>query len=144
MIYFFDLKKKLILIISILAASIVGCWFFDFSKDDLFAVARSVVPISKPNIPITVNYRESFVGKGYVAIIKNNSKEKLELKIDLSSSAENIEKMAGSFVLEPAGNIEIGWVEGWQFKTGDKITISHDDYQAGAYIISSEGEEINI
>ena len=132
---FFDLKKNFKQLIFILAAIAIAGWYFGFNKDDVFDVAKSVATIHKPALPISVSYRKSLLGKGYVAIVENKSKDQLQLDFDLRSSAQNDPKKQAVISIEAAKKIEIGWLEGWKFELGDTISVSHKDYQTGIYKI---------
>jgi len=131
---FFDLKRNLTGLVAVVAVITVAGWYFGFSWNDVGDVAESVATVTKPELPVKVNYRQSMVGKGYVAIIKNMAGQPLAVEIDLRDpSAAN--KKRELKTLNPNKELSIGWLEGWEFKAGDVIKISNPEFQTGVYAI---------
>jgi hypothetical protein len=131
---FFDLKRNLIGVLAVIAVITIAGLYFGFKWNDVGDVAESAITAVKPNLPIQVGYRKSLIGKGYVSIIQNKSKQPLALEIDLRDRNANNKKMERK-TLAPNQKIEIGWVQGWEFESGDVIKISNPNYQIGVYEI---------
>lgn len=90
--------------------------------------------VSKPKMPVTVTYRESVVGEGYVVRFQNQTAKYLQVRVRFKNRTLNQEK-DGYIDLSPNGSTEIGWMEGWKFVSGETITLSHEDYASASYRI---------
>ena len=134
---FLNIKANIRGLIMLLALIAIAGWYFGFTKDDVGDLAQSVVTMHKPDLPIEVKYRESMLGKGYVAIIKNTSKSNISVNITLRTSNQDQQKKSAVIAFEPLFEESIGWMEGWEFKSGDAITISHNEYQTSTFKIPS-------
>ena len=75
---------------------------------------------SKPELPVSVSFRNAILGSGLVAQFKNNSGAALEVVLTLRRPATNTYQ---SEVLElrSTGVTEIGPLEGWTFVAGQDI-----------------------
>ncbi|MGE8844193.1 SH3 domain-containing protein [Leptospira terpstrae] len=87
-------------------------------------------PPEKPNLPplpITLTYRDSIWGKGYVLILNNKSRHYLQINGTFHNPTFN---QTATFPIDiPAyGSTEFGWREGWRFSHGETITLKHADY----------------
>jgi len=132
---FFSLKailKSLIIILMII--SFAG-WYFGFTPDDVGDFFKIVSTIHKPEMPITVKYRPSILGKGYVVLIQNHADKDLTFRIKIRSTSRNLTNKNKYVNIKSQDDISIGWLEGWDFQLGDKILISHEKYRADLYII---------
>ncbi|WP_165779495.1 SH3 domain-containing protein [Leptospira harrisiae] len=80
-----------------------------------------------PPLPITLTYRDSIWGKGYVLILNNKSRHYLQINATFHNPTFN---QTGTFPIDiPAyGSTEFGWREGWRFSHGETITLQHADY----------------
>lgn len=130
----FDFKENMKGVIAIIVLITTGGWLFGYNWSDVDDVARSVITIAKPDLPISVAYRESILGKGYVAIIQNDLNSKITIEITLRDHASN-NKKSQTIEFLPNQMQEIGWMEGWEFSLGDVIRVSHPEYQVGVYEI---------
>jgi hypothetical protein len=92
-------------------------------------VATSIVSaLHKPllSLPVTVTYRDATVGNSRVAQFHNNSNEALTIKITwIKSDKGFFEAPSETVTLWPGEMKEQGWLEGWEFHSGDSITISN-------------------
>jgi hypothetical protein len=84
---------------------------------------------SKPQLPVVVGFRSSLLGKGMVAVIENSSDRYLTLVLTARNPTL---ATARRFTLElaPRSSKDFGHLEGWQFASGDELTLSHDDFRA--------------
>lgn len=98
----------------------------------LLVVGGCVEP--KPDLPVTVTYRESMVGQGYVAQFRNQSDRYLTVVVEFENKTLN-DRKRGYIELAAGGTQEIGWMEGWKFTSGETIELSHDDYRPRSYRI---------
>jgi hypothetical protein len=78
--------------------------------------------------PIRATYRESIVGKGLVLRVENKSCRHLRVAVSLENPTTGD---TGRRILDlgPRDVDEIGWLQGWQVMSGDRIAISHHDYR---------------
>jgi len=130
---FFDFNKNMKQFISIVLIITAMGWYFGFDWNDIGDLFQVVGTAHKPELPIKVGYRPSFVGKGYVVLIENISDKNLSVEIYFRDI--NTHNKRGSFKIEAKKTITIGWLEGWDFKDGDVIKISHPDYMMGVFAI---------
>jgi hypothetical protein len=126
---FFSIKANFRSLMIVLVFIAIAGWYFGFNKDDVGDLAKTFVTMHKPELPIEVQYRKSMLGKGYVVILNNTLNNPISVNVTLRAAAQNKQKKSGLIGLEASSNVSIGWMEGWEFKPGDAITISHDDYQ---------------
>lgn len=84
--------------------------------------------VNKPVMPVTVGYRPAVTGPGLVLKIENTSDRQLSILATLSNPTLGNTKHFRMDV-SPHGRSETGYKEGWALASGDKITLSHDDYQ---------------
>lgn len=82
----------------------------------------------KPDIPVAVSYRPSSVGKGYVVTFHNTSDKFLGLRAIFRNETLN-QSLEKNFTLNPYGMQEYGWMEGWQFLSGETVTLIENDYR---------------
>lgn len=81
-------------------------------------------------LPMEVHSRPSLLGQGDVAIIWNPTKKTLyQVRIVCRNSESNREKEYFVETWEPEKLMELGWLEGWQFTSGDTLTISALGYK---------------
>ena len=86
-------------------------------------------PGSKPAIPVTVHFRSSFLGRGIVAVLENNSDRYLTVVMNVRNPTL---AQLRRFTLEipPHGSEDFGHLEGWQFASGDELVMFHNDFNA--------------
>ena len=83
---------------------------------------------SKPQIPLVVSFRPSLLGKGIVAVIENSSERYLTVVLTARNPTLST---ARRFTLElgPGASKDFGHLEGWQFASGDELSLLHDDFR---------------
>ena len=83
---------------------------------------------SKPQMPVVVHFRPSLLGKGMVAVIENNSERYLTIVLTTRNPTL---ATARRFTLElgPGASKDFGHLEGWQFASGDELSLFHDDFR---------------
>ncbi|MGB7158403.1 MAG: hypothetical protein WBD40_10090 [Tepidisphaeraceae bacterium] len=87
-----------------------------------------------PDLPLAVSHRTSALGKGYVAHFRNTSNKHMVFKVRLINRTLNQQK-EDSLELGPYGTTEIGWLEGWQFASGETIEVSQDGFKSQSWRI---------
>jgi hypothetical protein len=83
----------------------------------------------KPPVPVVISMRDSAVGEGRVAIFSNQTPNRLTVSVTVENKQFNQRKSV-NIDLEPNGNFEFGWLEGWKFVPGETITVSHPNYSS--------------
>jgi len=91
-------------------------------------VVESGCDNSKPEMPVSITYRNSSVGIGYVVQFHNTSNKYLGIRAVFKNSTMN-QSMEKQFNLDPFGTQEFGWTDGWEFVSGETITVYESDYQ---------------
>jgi hypothetical protein len=82
----------------------------------------------KPDVPIRLGLRPSTLGKGKVVLFKNMLAQPLSVAATFKNTNLNLEK---SFRLDfgPDQEKQIGHLEGWQFESGDEITLVNQRFE---------------
>lgn len=83
--------------------------------------------ISTPFVPVVITMRESAWGEGKVAIFSNQTPNRLTITVTVRNDKLNQSKSV-NINLDPNGNAEFGWLEGWRFLSGETIIVSHPSY----------------
>jgi len=85
-------------------------------------------PPVPPPLPVHVSFRESKITKGLVCSIRNDSGKHLQIKSTFSSrtTGQTQEKI---LTLLPAETLEVGFLEGWRFTSGETVKLWHADFQ---------------
>ena len=86
------------------------------------------VVVVLPDLPIAISFREAFDKKGLVAKFQNKSDKHFALPVVLTNR-ELLQRRTKTLELGPWQSAEIGWYEGWNFVTGEFITVQHADYK---------------
>lgn len=84
---------------------------------------------AKPAMPVVVHFRSSLLGKGIVAVLENTSDRSLTLVMNVRNpTLANLRR----FTLEiaPHSGEDFGHLEGWQFASGDELTLFHNDFNS--------------
>ncbi|MEQ1662494.1 MAG: hypothetical protein ABL877_07340 [Thiobacillus sp.] len=81
----------------------------------------------KPALPVVIGFRESFLGKGLVAKLENTSDRYLTLQLSVRNPTLS-DARRFKLDIQPHADISFGHLEGWQFASGDEITVYHDDF----------------
>ena len=83
--------------------------------------------ISTPFVPVVITLRQSLWGEGMVAIFSNQTPNRLTISVTVRNDKLNQSKSV-NINLDPNGNGEFGWLEGWRFLSGETIIVSHPSY----------------
>jgi hypothetical protein len=80
-------------------------------------------------MPVVVSFRSSLMGKGMVAVIENASDRYLNVVLAARNPTLST---ARRFTLElgPRASHSFGHMEGWQFASGDELSLYHEDFAA--------------
>lgn len=83
----------------------------------------------KPELPVVVSFRKSWLGIGLVAVIENTSTHYLTLVMTARNPTLSTVKR---FQIEVASgdDLAFGHNDGWKFTSGDELSLYHDDYKA--------------
>lgn len=76
----------------------------------------------KPDIPIRLGLRASSLGKGKVVLFKNMLNKPVSIAATFKNSNLNLEKSL-RLDFRPDEEKQVGHLEGWQFESGDEITL---------------------
>jgi len=131
--------KRNIIGLFVLVAVIVLAWAFLYGFDlELMGDSmKKLVTSYKPDMPVTVSYRESLIQKGYVAIFENTSDQPIEVSVSLRDGDSGNKKQE-TLAFQPNQTKEIGWAEGWEFSIGDTIRLTHPKYQDSLFVIGDK------
>jgi hypothetical protein len=78
---------------------------------------------------VVVNFRESMLGRGLVAVIRNNSDRYLTVMLSVRNPTLSTVKRF-KLDLEPQSSTDFGHLEGWQFASGDEFALFNDEFSA--------------
>jgi len=82
---------------------------------------------SKPALPVVVNFRASLLGKGLVAVIENTSDRYLTVVLVVRNPTLSSVKRF-KLDLNPKSSTDFGHLEGWQFASGDEVSVLNDEF----------------
>jgi hypothetical protein len=107
-----------------LGPSIVNYLRSNNGKELLSRVSEAV---SRPPLPVVVTKRPSAVGEGMVLVFDNQTDHQITVGVVIERDG----KTAGNVgvTVPPNGSKEFGWAEGWAFRKGDKVSLSHSEYR---------------
>ena len=115
--------RVLIAVAAVVTIAVIGIGYFEGNPN-----VRSVVDaVVKKPLPVQVTYRKSVVGNGLVAKFVNETGSQLVINVVIRSHLGRQSEPKG-IQLPANGEVEVGWMEGWEFHSGDEITMSHDGY----------------
>lgn len=82
----------------------------------------------KPELPVEVSFRKSWLGMGLVAVIENTSSQYLTLVMMVRNPTL---ATAQRFKIEikPGDDIAFGHDDGWRFTSGDELSLYNDHYR---------------
>lgn len=98
------------------------------SEDQTSQLQGKVAQESKPDLPITVSYRRAVLGGGLVALIRNNSRQPLEV----SAMFGNPDTGSGTrrdIVLAAQQIMQLGHIQGWTFAPGQRVLLYNAKYR---------------
>jgi len=81
---------------------------------------------AQPLLPVSVSWNRAIFGNSFVLVMQNTSNDALPVKVDCVSPTFG-EKMF-RMVLRPRDFTKFGKLEGWDFVTGDAVTLSSAGY----------------
>lgn len=84
---------------------------------------------AKPALPVVVNFRSSMLGQGLVAVFENTSDRYLTVVLSLRNPTLSTTKRF-KLNLEPQSRTDFGHLEGWQFASGDELSLFSDEFGA--------------
>ncbi|MEW6119851.1 MAG: hypothetical protein AB1593_07160 [Pseudomonadota bacterium] len=84
---------------------------------------------AKPALPVVVNFRESILGRGLVAVLQNTSDRYLTVVLSVRNPTLSTVKRF-KLDLEPQSSADFGHFEGWRFASGDEVAIFNDEFAA--------------
>lgn len=84
---------------------------------------------AKLALPVVVNFRSSMLGKGLVAVIENTSDRYLTVMLSVRNPILSTAKRF-KLELEPQSRTDFGHLEGWQFVSGDEVSLFNDEFGA--------------
>lgn len=89
----------------------------------------------KPELPVTVSFRQAMMGPGNVAIFSTTIKSPVSILVTLHSSALGTTKQF-ELHLESSHSTELGHIEGAVIENGDTITIENQNYSPATFTVS--------
>jgi len=90
--------------------------------------------VRKQKLPVTVEFRQSLLGEGVVAVVKNDTSTQMKVLIT-GSNRTTKQRKTWAVLLRPHGCKEIGWVQGWAFVQGETIIIEHEGYSPKQIVV---------
>ncbi len=84
---------------------------------------RCVAGPTLPHLPVEVRIRNSLMGRGYVAEFQNTSDKHITVMVKLENFTTN-EKWDRTLTIPAFKVVKLGWLEGWQFVSGERITVT--------------------
>ena len=110
---------------------VLGVLFLGFIGLGLWTNANKAKnnTVEKPALPIEVGYRKALLARGLVATFKNDSNRNLSILATFENPTMH-QKKSFRLDLAPGGSSEFGHLEGWNFESGDLITLEHNDYSS--------------
>ena len=88
----------------------------------------------RPDLPVRVTFRTSAGGKSLVAQYWNDSQKYLTIAVDLENPT-HCQSKSIALTVGPKGVTEHGWAEGWPYKSGDTIRITHTDFERTDFVV---------
>ncbi|NWG39693.1 MAG: hypothetical protein HXY27_06985 [Hydrogenophilaceae bacterium] len=83
----------------------------------------------KPELPVMLHFRKSFWGKGLVAVFENTSNQYLTLVLSVRNPTLATAKRF-TIQLKGEDDLDFGHDDGWQFASGDEVSIYHSNYKS--------------
>jgi hypothetical protein len=87
------------------------------------------IETGKPDLPVKVGFRKSYLGIGLVAEIKNTSSHYLTLVMTTRNPTLSTIKRF-QIEIKPGDELDFGHDDGWKFTSGDELALYNDNYQA--------------
>jgi hypothetical protein len=127
------LRLAIALFLALVAALVVG----------VALLAPDLLPpgIGVSRVPVTVTARASLVGKGRVAVVTNSTTSALRELAVTCTDPDDPARGTHEFRVdrfEPGHHATLGWAEGWEFKTGDRLRVTCRGYLARTWILTDK------
>lgn len=87
------------------------------------------VDSGKPELPVKISFRKSYLGIGLVAVIENTSTHYLTLVLTTRNPTLSTVKRF-RIEIEPGDDLAFGHNDGWKFASGDELNLYNDSYKA--------------
>lgn len=87
-----------------------------------------------PPVPVRIEIRRSAVGRGLVAMFTNTSAMQLSMLIATSNPTTKVVNQR-SMQVAPGRKVEIGYLEGVQFASGDQLRVRSAGFEELRYIV---------
>jgi hypothetical protein len=94
---------------------------------DLAETGQQATHAAKPPMPVVVGFRSSLVGRGMVAVLENASDRYLSVVLATRNPTLSTARRF-NVELPPRSAFSFGHLEGWQFASGDELSVFHEDY----------------
>ena len=117
------IRTVLVLSAATLTASLIGAattaWYLHNLCPDAGLPPR--------RLPVTLNVRDSVIGLGRVVEFSNTSPRYLVVKVSAANPTFATNQV---FAVDLPGHTmrPFGWLEGWKFASGDRVTLEQDGY----------------
>jgi hypothetical protein len=85
--------------------------------------------LSRPPLPVEVDWRSSYLGEGLVLVLTNKSERHLTILLDVTNPTTAASSQF-ELHLRPMMTDEFGWLEGWRFTSGDRVRIQSSGYSS--------------
>lgn len=89
---------------------------------------------TKPDLPVSVGFRKSWLGIGLVAEIRNTSSQYLTLLMTARNPTLSTVKRF-RIEIKPGDELAFGHDDGWKFTSGDELSLYHDNYKAYKLVV---------
>jgi hypothetical protein len=87
-----------------------------------------------PPVPVRIEMRRSAVGRGLVAMFTNTSAMQLSVLMATRNPTTEVVKEK-SFQVPPGGKVEVGYLEGVQFASGDQVRLRSAGFEELHYTV---------
>ena len=84
---------------------------------------------AKPALPVVINFRSAFLGKGLVAVIENTSDRYLTVVLSVRNPTLSTARRF-KLDLDPRSSTDFGHLQGWPFVSGDELALYNDAFGA--------------
>lgn len=82
----------------------------------------------RPALPIAVTYRPAIDGNSLVAQFHNTSAKYLAVQAVFENSGLH-QKQSADLNIGPYNTVEVGWMQGWSFMSGETIALVNESYR---------------
>jgi hypothetical protein len=100
---------------------------FTFARIVFVIALAALAGGCKPEMPVSVSFRNARLDPSVVAQIPNNSDTAIKVVV-AATSVTTGETKRRQFVIGGKDMMEFGWAQGWRFVSGESIRIHHAAY----------------